>query len=83
MSNWGSFGSRGRPVRRPPERPVARAKPGDVQPATPGERLTWGEAPGEVRLAAESRVAGALARHRRRGMLVIVRARMDRGTGRE
>jgi ABC-type lipoprotein export system ATPase subunit len=53
VSNWGSFGSRGRPVRRPPERPVARAKPGDVQPATPGERLTWGEAPGEVRLAAE------------------------------
>ncbi len=45
------FGSSGRPVRRQPERPVARARPGDVQPATPGERLTWGEAPGEVKLA--------------------------------
>jgi ABC-type lipoprotein export system ATPase subunit len=38
-------------VRRQPERPVARARPGDVQPATPGERLTWGEAPSEVNLA--------------------------------
>jgi ABC-type lipoprotein export system ATPase subunit len=50
------FGSRGRPLRRTPERPVARARPGDVQPATPGERLTWGEAPGEVKLAAEETV---------------------------
>jgi ABC-type lipoprotein export system ATPase subunit len=40
-------------MRRPPERPVARARPGDVQPSTPGERLTWGEAPGEVDLGPE------------------------------
>src|SRR5436190_10591213 len=42
------FGTSGRPLRRQPERPVARARPGDVQPATPGERLTWGEAPSET-----------------------------------
>ena len=50
MNRWGTFGAKGRPLRRSPERPTQRARPGDVQPATPGSRLTWGEAPGEVKL---------------------------------